>query len=388
MTRRALAPGEHGHVFVERTPAGDFAATTRWHDPSSGAVRKVKRTGKTEVAARARLRAAVDPATRSTGLDATSTLAQLIAAHLVVRERRNEVRPQSLVRYRSALRSLGRYGVETLPLHDLTPLRLGEMFDAMSTDIPSLSRTAYAATSLALVWGVSIGLLPTNPLRDVSRPRRRRKRPVAMVDGEVRALRDALRAADALVGPDGTHVAGPPSTVALLVDVLLGTGCRIGEALALRWCDVLDLDGHAPRVRVCGTVVPDPHLHRQDETKTSHDRVLLLPDIAAEALRTVVSRRRPGSTDTAPVFASRTGGLISPANARRAIRTAISGTAAEGWTPHAARRTVATRVAATDGIAAAATQLGHASTAVTEASYAERATTAGDHRAALNYDQL
>ena len=41
-----------------------------------------------------------------------------------------------------------------------------------------------------------------------------------------------------------------------IIDLMLATGCRIGEILALRWID-LDLDGDLPILTVSGTIT-DP----------------------------------------------------------------------------------------------------------------------------------
>jgi integrase len=67
-----------------------------------------------------------------------------------------------------------------------------------------------------------------------------------------------------------------------VVLVLLGTGMRIGEALALRWTDV-DLDADVPCVRVAATMIEPrrdaatgqlfvAELHRQPMTKTGATR--------------------------------------------------------------------------------------------------------------------
>ncbi len=46
---------------------------------------------------------------------------------------------------------------------------------------------------------------------------------------------------------------GPKYDMADIIDLMLVTGCRIGEILALRWSD-LDLDGDLPILTVSGTI--------------------------------------------------------------------------------------------------------------------------------------
>jgi integrase len=101
-----------------------------------------------------------------------------------------------------------------------------------------------------------------------------------------------------------------------LVLLLLATGMRIGEALALDWAD-LDLTADVPTVRVAATLVEPRRdagtgqvfvegLRRQPMTKTGATRILALPSAAVEMLqkRTIRSAAGEGS----PVFA-RSGGV-------------------------------------------------------------------------------
>lgn len=95
----------------------------------------------------------------------------------------------------------------------------------------------------------------------------------ALTMNEVKALRVALAADRAAASVD----------LPLLVDMLLATGARIGEALALRWDDV-DLD--AGTVAITGTVVrvKCQGMTRQDTTKGKKVRRLQLPPFAVAQL--------------------------------------------------------------------------------------------------------
>ena len=100
----------------------------------------------------------------------------------------------------------------------------------------------------------------------------------------------------------GLLLGGAPRTPDLhdVVLVLLGTGMRIGEALALEWTD-LDLHADIPYVRVDATLVEPRRdaatgqvfvagLHRQPMTKTGAARTIALPCAVVEML----NRRRAG----------------------------------------------------------------------------------------------
>ena len=70
--------------------------------------------------------------------------------------------------------------------------------------------------------------MPNNPIRDVERIARPRKQVRALTNDEAAKLRAALRADEAAVVLDLRD----------LVDFMLGTGLRIGEACAVRWSAV------------------------------------------------------------------------------------------------------------------------------------------------------
>jgi integrase len=67
--------------------------------------------------------------------------------------------------------------------------------------------------------------------------------------------------------------------------LLVATGARIGEVLALTWPNV-DLAAKQPTIHINGTIVPVQGLGlvRQDETKTKPDRTLAIPPDAVEVL--------------------------------------------------------------------------------------------------------
>jgi integrase len=203
----------------------------------------------------------------------------------------------------------------------------------------------------------------------------------ALTVDEVTDLRKALAA-----WQDEDGVGGPPRGTDVLdvVDVMLGTGMRIGEVLALRWEDV-DL-GEQPTVTVAGTLVylKGTGLRRQSHTKTASGfRILTLPAFAVE----VLLRRSVDAipTETNAVFPSGKGTWKWPNNYRRTLRGALKSIEAEGRiSPHVFRKSVATLVDAEATLEAAAAVLGHSGTGVTSAHYVARAAEAPDMSEILN----
>jgi integrase len=121
------------------------------------------------------------------------------------------------------------------------------------------------------------GALPNNPVRDTPGRRNRRTAagPRALTAAEVRQLRARL-AADA----DAARLDLPD-----LVDFVLGTGVRIGEACGLRWSAV-DLAAGTVRIEATLIRVSGQGLAVQEVPKTTAGRrTLALPGFVLDLLR-------------------------------------------------------------------------------------------------------
>ena len=87
------------------------------------------------------------------------------------------------------------------------------------------------------------GALPTNPVRDTGRLRKPRRAIVVLAPQDMHAVRAAIRDWQQPVpGKPGPRHTGD---LADIVDLMLATGARMGEMLALRWAD-LDLAADRP----------------------------------------------------------------------------------------------------------------------------------------------
>ena len=149
-------------------------------------------------------------------------------------------------------------------------------------------------------------------------------------------------------------------------DMIIGTGIRTGELLALQW-DQLDLD--AKRVTIRRTIAQDRggKFFVQGFTKSDAGyRELELPDHVVDMLL----RRRVASY-SAFVFASSVGTFRHPNNYRTSWREALRDTPWKGTTPKSFRKTVATVMRDELGIQAAKEQLGHEDERTTRLHYAD-----------------
>lgn len=226
---------------------------------------------------------------------------------------------------------------------------------------------------------VRYDVLAVNPLRETVTVKTTRKATRAATPAEFEQVRTAVRVYANREGPGPR----PGRLLPAFVDLLVATGCRPNEVLALRWADV-DLLADPPTVTVTGTLIDHGRvvgkpLHRQDARKGgAPEHTVLLPRFGVESLAALVGE----SGMDWPVFANRAGGWMSLANMRRALRAALPEDLS--WvTPHSFRRTVATVVRDAHGPALAQQQLSHAKLATTEAHYLQRQTRGPDVRATL-----
>lgn len=148
---------------------------------------------------------------------------------------------------------------------------------------PSAAKSSKACLSGMFRMAIEDGAVSANPVRDSSmRITVGKKSPRALTPDETVTLRAWLRAnkrAAALDIPD-------------LVDWMLATGCRIGEALALRHGpnadgkSLLDLEANTWEVNATVVRVPGQGLVVQARPKTAAGwRVVAIPDFAAAMVR-------------------------------------------------------------------------------------------------------
>lgn len=162
------------------------------------------------------------------------------------------------------------------------------------------------------------------------------------------------------------------------VDLILGTGCRIGETVALILSEI-DLGTTMPTPTVSGTIVTETGVgtYRQSWTKSRAGyRTLHLPPFAVEILlrRHVENRANPHGA----VFPTRGGTWRQISNWERMWNQVVDDTAFDWVTLHTFRRSVATLIDREVGIEAAQAQLGHEDSDITRDYYVHKALVAPD----------
>ena len=153
--------------------------------------------------------------------------------------------------------------------------------------------------------------------------------------------------------------------------MMLATGCRIGECLAIGWSEV-DLDAATVDVRWRLVRRTGVGLLRLPSTKTGRrgERLIPLPSWAM----TMLKRRRlaigPG---VEAVFPDSLGGWRDPSNVRRVWRQVRETAELEGLVSHTLRKTVASFLDDADvSTRRISDQLGHAKVSMTQDRYLGR----------------
>ncbi len=217
--------------------------------------------------------------TRARSVDAVFELYQQAVEAGVV-----ELAPSTAVTVRGACRRMAHTRLDGQRFGDVALSRLTwQEIEALYSEMRSAGlgvdwiRRCATVLTRALEFARKRGLLDANPAKDATRPRTARSRPIAPAGDEVRK---ALATA-----------AERDPEVADAVTVLVSTGMRRGELLALRWCDV---DFTKEEVHVDAAITDGGRgvgILRKT-TKRADWRDVPLTGGAVEALRRQAARRR------------------------------------------------------------------------------------------------
>lgn len=371
MGRPKTPIGAYGFINVRRRGRSVLAETrVRDHD---GRVRQIRVAGRTAAAARHRLKERLADRPEPTGgrsLRSSSPFVDLAALWLADLELR-VLADGTRQNYRDNLRLHVLPAFEHYTLAEITTGRVERFLKAEGQ--LSVSRAMQSRTLLNLLFSFALrhDAITRNPVQGTSPLPRQKGTPRALTLEQIAAIRRA-----AATWRTDPKLRGPKSDgqVRDIIEVLLGTAMRTGEVLALRPCDITD-GANGMVTHVNGTVVQRKGTGtvRQDRPKTDASiRHIPVPEFAAEVLRRRLTALGDGDRHQT-IFASRAGGALSPYNVRRTFRDflKIAGLGELGISLRWYRRTGATVIARGMGSDAAATFLGHTSTAITEGHYIE-----------------
>lgn len=356
MGRPPLPIGTFGRINCQATSAGMWRARARYRG-DDGRVRFLVAHGTSRSGAESNLKEAIarrQPAAEGAEVTAT-TRVEAWARRWLAGVQEDDARKQGTRdRYAWIVERVVVPGIGGLTIGECTPGRIDVFLHAVTDGRgASTARTTRAVLSLLLGAAVLQGALKANPVREASRITSPRQPTRALTVAEEHALLRKLDKDDLARAHDLPD----------LVRFLLGSGCRIGEAIALRESDV---DLEQGRVTICATVTDRG---RQEATKSAAGhRVIAVPAHVVSMLR----RRLDDPmirTDVA-VFPSPLGHLRDTSNTAAHLRRAFDRAGFTWASAHTCRRTVATRLDAA-GLSAreVADHLGHAQVSMTQNSY-------------------
>lgn len=385
MARPPLQLGTHGEIRFH--PHGDRVRAVTSYRGHDGKTRQVERVDDTEKKAAKKLRDALRNPDAKSPLSAASRFRDAAEAWIThVKSRRQAT---SIENYRRALNNRVLDHIGDLRLNEIDLPTLENFFDELAEEGFSANyrRSIRTVVRGPLSLATRRGLIKANPIHDLS-PIEGKKRKVRALTPEERV--DLLAKLDKVCGESYFRDATLPS----IVRFMLGTGVRIGEAIAVRWRDVNLTD--QPVTLTDGTKIPAKSVSingnivavtgeglRRHEGKTENSvRMLALPGFLVTLL--TVSRPAEASEDT-PIFPSEVMGWKYPNNVGRSWRRVRHEIGYDWVTTHVFRKTAATILDDQNLTARQiADQLGHAQPSMTQNVYMGRGSTNPDAAAALN----
>ena len=352
MARRA-----NGEGSIFRRKDGTWSAELSYRD-EYGALKRRTVYGRTQAEVRVKFRDARERIESGAPVkDASMTVAawleDWIAKSLAASDRKQATKDLYATLARTHLVPT----VGTIPLGRLRPSDVESLIVAKRDAGLSAStvRTIYTVLRSALDIASRDGLIRSNPAAAVRRPGVERKDAAHLTAEQAQALLDAIRG----------------DRLESLVRLMLATGLRRGEALALHWSDV-DLDSGLLKIR--WTLARTSQGLQLDEPKTDKSRrTVPLPRSAIETLRAHRTRqleelRRAAAAwqEHGLVFTTEIGTPLEPRNVLRRFEVLAERAGLRGVTLHTLRHSAASfLLAAGTHTKVVQEHLGHSSYAIT-----------------------
>lgn len=373
--RPRLPIGTAGEPTVTKQPDGSWRARCYFRD-WDGQRRTVTRQGQSrEKARRALLTAVKDRGGRRGTITPDTTLDVLAETWLAEVTDDDKLAAGSRQTYRHVIDKHVKPRLGAARVGEVDAHVIDQALRKLAADSPSVAKTMRTVLSGMFGLAVRARALPANPVKEARPVSRKPKRPPrALTVAEVEDLTDQLRSDARAVDLDLPD----------LVDWMLGTGARIGEALAARRATVdrgrglWEVDATVVRIKAQGLVLQPP------KTQASH-RVLVLPGYLRDMLdrRDTEVRVRTPEGLIFPSPARRT--LRDPSNCAGDLRDTLKRLGWEGVTFHTFRKTVATRFDEAGRTAReAANQLGHSKVSLVQDVYFGRRVAVNDAATILN----
>jgi integrase len=316
--RPPLPLGTYGKVLFIAQPSGQVKARAKFRD-FDGRVRLVSKVGPSRAAAERALKADLTNRQAPGGVGAITAATRMATLAEAWIEADHGWSTGTQRTYRSVVNKQVKPAFGQLCIREVTPGVVSRALSAIAKSSgPGAAKTARACLSGMFALAIQDGAVAVNPVRDATAKIGTGKRaPRALTAAETGRLVELFRTSDRATELDLPDV----------VDWMLATGCRIGEALALRYGTngdgkpILDVEAGTWEVNATVVRVPGVGLTVQPRPKTTAGwRIIALPEFAVRMLKNRrASPRR--QTDAQVVFPPPlTGALRDPSNVSGDLR--------------------------------------------------------------------
>jgi integrase len=317
--RPPLSVGTYGRIHYIKTAPGQIQARTRFRD-FDGHLRLVSKSGPTRASAERALK--VELVTRQTpatgGAITSVTRVSMLAQAWLDTPHDWSITTARL--YRTIIENNVKPALGELRVREVTAGVITRALRAIAErNGPSAAKTSRSCLSGMFALAVEDCATSINPVRDSSaRISVRRKVPRALTVTETAQLRAMLAASSRATELD----------LCDLVDWMLATGCRIGEALAARGGlnsdrkSLVDLESHTWEINATIVRQSGEGLIIQPRPKTKAGwRIVALPPFATDIARDRLAHRQEAMLFPSPLSRE----LRDPNNASNALRVLLDG---------------------------------------------------------------
>ena len=318
MGRPPLPLGTYGTVLFIAQPSGQVKARAKFRD-FDGRVRLVSKVGPSRAAAQRALKAELTNRQAPGGVGAITSSTRMVTLAEAWIEADHGWSTGTQRTYRSVVNKQVKPALGPLCIREVTPGVVSRALSAIAKSSgPGAAKSARACLSGMFALAIQDGAVAVNPVRDATAKISTGKRaPRALTAAETGRLVELFRISDRAAELDLPD----------LVDWMLATGCRIGEALALRYGtngdgkSILDLDARTWEVNATVVRVTGAGLSVQPRPKTTAGwRVIALPDFAVRMLEDRRGKARQ-EADSAVVFTPPLAGFLrDPSNVSGDLR--------------------------------------------------------------------
>jgi len=367
VARPTLPIGTFGTIKTNEVRPGVYRARTRFRD-FDGVTREITGTGRSSAAAERELKAKIADRSAPTGdlIGPDMRISQVADIWLLLYRAEQRSEATTANEYQRIIENVINPAIGNVRLREATAGRLERLIKNQE----SHSRRKKTKTVLKMMLDAAVidDALPANPVSSTSRLRGQRKEVQALSVEDLNAVRSAVDAWMMKKRPGPR----PNKDMPDIVDLLLATGCRIGEVLAIRWSDI-DFAASPPTVSITGTIKTETgkSTYRKPKPKTdASQRNIALPPFAVDVLMRRRLEQSPNHYNA--VFATRNGTWHQVGNIERRWRTIRADSGFEWVTPHTFRKTVATLIDRLVDSDTAARVLGHSSDTITKEFYIEK----------------